>query len=1505
MASEPYTDTIILDCNRNSSIEAQSGNNENPAIFTCKQGPGVRLNRGDKVSIHSAFINEIGNTDGTIDVKGQTIKDTRGQEVKYYLTETQDDLQYPMELDDTYSTNTMAPHGTSAEATELQKWNWGEVSGGKRRQLLQPYGHQLCDSSNVSREYVMKDNEMNIQVSYYKTANGENYFHLPRRFDCMNGRDWEAGRQTGDPATSESGVPKSIPPSPKLSNREFSERSLPWAYFGTQWTGSPATIMSQYTSGDGTQGSPYMPSQSSGYYSLGKADGGWNGMGARDVRRESQVDDDWHFYEKGDTTKNFVLPGVDDPEGQGVPRWLNSLGTTRRFRYRNDNSKYMIFKKERTFFTHAPTFSQFNTNSQLADVINPTNLSDHSTNDFLSYNTDGSGGHTQFTNTDDADFNHTYYHNIRDPALTGNWIPYYEIKNVKIEPGFKSPEDIAEEVSRTLNQTTQTTEIYARVGERNAQIPFVGYDNSTYIPSARHEKIGIKKDGELFKTFYSTNHLHFSSDNAKQYFRADAGATANYPEKHPQNIRYMSAYHYIGVKRPELWNTGREFHRVSRNVSKTITWGESGEWKIHPGIPAGRKLGYATNSRPVITNIPWKFRHELMAFIKAQGQYPELFDYKYSNIKKAGSIFQNVVDVKEDNFQMGNSKTGKRLAGFIHFSLIKRNHAINVDTAGKIKSSYQTLGDDGYAQCFNTDYSVYGSGGSKPEQYEGFINTQGTGVNSGPTMRRGDSHLEEELSGNFPYYDLSSVPLWFYLDQSRIDVDDGGQDLSAHYTDLCFGCMKKYNPLREGDSDENIDYIAFDVATIGGLPDFFFQVNGNPTDTTFGEILDFNNYLGVDRHFSAYGTKCIMLYSGTLSGTQPDLSSGLIDLLADCNTQFNYMGQPGAMNMTIGIDASKIVKPEIEDLNDPGVITAGSTPVQLENVYQHHLNSYIGANSFQLVYDGDTEKRFSFQNLHTPEYIGNNFNAGSTATDPIAQDASDIVYKVNKRLSGANYCPEMQPYHTDITTTSTDSSNVKIKISTSNYNLGQWDSIYDAHSGCVFKFSDLSNIETLLKHWHKSLWGLLGFSFNQLHQDYSLDDEKSINIKNRLHFNSRLTPKDVAKTPFIMTNALIKSSDSSLYRANMYGAPLYTEQTPGFGGVYAGALHIAQKIDNLFGLTLNHPAITIQAESISVKADRQPTKMAKPYYLIKSNIVGNTDYIGNGNNGESGQGLPIIGVVNKENGFGDYYFQTDQKAVFTITSDTTLSEIVTSIHDPDMSFARVDKASAVLYMVQKTNNNNLNIIPTMIQQKLLNPQQLMTPVMTEAEFNSLFDTMVSTADQAEAERIGFALAHSLQSGLTEPINAERLRGLESFLGLITGEAPTTMIGQDVEPIPIQGMTADIVKQVEEEGAMTRARARELASIRQEILRAQLGLRNRFISSASRDGQNHTEPQLPTDLRGLDLELGLPTPRSEYSELTTQRSMRTDTSAGTEASKPSTIATAPSEPNDTPQKPVEP
>ena len=80
-ASAPFTDSYIVQCDRNSSLEADQGNNDDPSLFTNKQGTGLRLNAGDKVSVHSAFINEIGNTDGTIEFKANTSKASRGEEI--------------------------------------------------------------------------------------------------------------------------------------------------------------------------------------------------------------------------------------------------------------------------------------------------------------------------------------------------------------------------------------------------------------------------------------------------------------------------------------------------------------------------------------------------------------------------------------------------------------------------------------------------------------------------------------------------------------------------------------------------------------------------------------------------------------------------------------------------------------------------------------------------------------------------------------------------------------------------------------------------------------------------------------------------------------------------------------------------------------------------------------------------------------------------------------------------------------------------------------------------------------------------------------------------------------------------------------------------------------------------------------------------------------------------------------------------------------------------------
>ncbi len=51
-----FIETTLLECNRLSSEEGKTNNNTNPSLFTNKLGSGVRLNAGDSVSLHSAFI---------------------------------------------------------------------------------------------------------------------------------------------------------------------------------------------------------------------------------------------------------------------------------------------------------------------------------------------------------------------------------------------------------------------------------------------------------------------------------------------------------------------------------------------------------------------------------------------------------------------------------------------------------------------------------------------------------------------------------------------------------------------------------------------------------------------------------------------------------------------------------------------------------------------------------------------------------------------------------------------------------------------------------------------------------------------------------------------------------------------------------------------------------------------------------------------------------------------------------------------------------------------------------------------------------------------------------------------------------------------------------------------------------------------------------------------------------------------------------------------------------
>ena len=54
-----YTNTRLVDCNRLNSEEYRQKDTDN-SRWTSKVGSGIHLRTGDKVSIHSSFISELG-----------------------------------------------------------------------------------------------------------------------------------------------------------------------------------------------------------------------------------------------------------------------------------------------------------------------------------------------------------------------------------------------------------------------------------------------------------------------------------------------------------------------------------------------------------------------------------------------------------------------------------------------------------------------------------------------------------------------------------------------------------------------------------------------------------------------------------------------------------------------------------------------------------------------------------------------------------------------------------------------------------------------------------------------------------------------------------------------------------------------------------------------------------------------------------------------------------------------------------------------------------------------------------------------------------------------------------------------------------------------------------------------------------------------------------------------------------------------------------------------------
>ena len=504
------------------------------------------------------------------------------------------------------------------------------------------------------------------------------------------------------------------------------------------------------------------------------------------------------------------------------------------------------------------------------------------------------------------------------------------------------------------------------------------------------------------------------------------------------------------------------------------------------------------------------------------------------------------------------------------------------------------------------------------------------------------------------FFDFNSDIVHYTLNDVGYCEDAGGG--VSDINDLAYGWARKMRiDGTISPSGEDEFYIGVQFTKTGNkVPLFLFNNQDHIAANIFGNGRRF----GYDYHFSAYGNAALVLYSGVV----PTLST---------------LGDPDINNVATDLDAEYIMA---NNLNDSAT---GANKVN-SGAFYHEI--FLGADQPELIYD-QISSRFSFSNLHIAERSSNIYNAGklkSTGTDPavsLNSNAATLCYKVNKAMLGNSYCPNVAPYN--ITLQLNNHAEFPSQRAFSN-NLEPF-LPYDSTAGLF-----LEDILVPSDIWSDNLIGVLGFYESQFVND---DTTRQTTINNR---------RDSSNLASLTTQGIIGSGDIMEWCKNGFGAPIYSLTKP---LVYQqNALH---KTVNIL------PTATIfydnGANSTQITALDLPTKTARPYYSIRSDILPQSQFIG-GNQSIakrfSAVNRPVVGIVNKVNGYGDFYTSSDSQVIFTNTEKRVITSIKTSIMDPDGSYAKVSENSAVIYKVIKQRNIDLTPVTTLLQSKKKSDQLL-------------------------------------------------------------------------------------------------------------------------------------------------------------------------------------------------------
>lgn len=357
------------------------------------------------------------------------------------------------------------------------------------------------------------------------------------------------------------------------------------------------------------------------------------------------------------------------------------------------------------------------------------------------------------------------------------------------------------------------------------------------------------------------------------------------------------------------------------------------------------------------------------------------------------------------------------------------------------------------------------------------------------------------------------------------------------------------------------------------------------------------------------------------------------------------------------------------------MLHSGYNPLQyfghqaFENA-QYIENVYVGADNPLFTFD-TVGNRFEFANLHTAEKTSNFYNAGDPQVPgdilgpPPSGTAQDSVYFINKQMRYDNWSPDIHPYPEINLSGTTSADNVQSFINPPLRLQGGLP--YDAHSGITIV--DMGITE---EKWDQSIWGLLGFQYGQFNGSGS-------NIGNQ-NFQFNDLPSNVSG---VTTNALLTSLQSQQYFMNAFSIPLIKPMVGSNVLYFDKATKHSAVINTTTASHTIEPSIVVQQESTVIKARDLPRKILRGYFLVNSDILDQANYY------QTANPMQVMMTVGKYNSAEDFVNSDTEGPTFIVTRKKTITDIKTSITDPEGGLSQVGDNSGVIYKITKQINTDL------------------------------------------------------------------------------------------------------------------------------------------------------------------------------------------------------------------------